>query len=194
MVCTYIKTHQVVHFMECQLHFNKALNKSICCFHSVTKCSKAHLFKWQPHPYPRPFLYSPGTTCVIETDEKWDRSLVGFVSSLPHPSLPSPFQSFLLPLLFSSHLSPKSPECERLHLFLQKLFCSAIKHSSPYLPRKLETCVITGIMDGTQSPGPGVQRLHTHPCGQEDAAFWRTMWGCCSPPWASSELRAAATL
>ena len=116
--------------------------------------------------------------CVIWTDEKGDRSLIGFVLLLPHSSASF---SFLIPYFPSSfHPSPKSPECERLHLFLQKLFCSAIKHSSPQLPRKLEACVITGIMDGAQSPGPGVQRLNAHPCGQAEAASWRTMWGCSS--------------
>lgn len=44
-------------------------------------------------------------------------------------------------------------------------------------------------MDGAQSPGPGVRRLHTCPRGQEDAAFWRTMWSCRSrrEPLQSSE-------
>lgn len=116
----HMSEHQVVHLTESQLYFNKALI-SICYFHSVTKSSKAHLFKWQPHPHPRPFLYSLGTTCVIETDEKWDRNLVGIVSLLPIPLflLFNPFSS----LYFFLPNPPQSlPECERPHLFLQKLF------------------------------------------------------------------------
>lgn len=50
--------------------------------------------------------------------------------------------------------------------------------------------MITGIMDGAQVPGPGVQGLSTHPQGREKAVHVRLPL----PTWASSELRAAAPL
>ena len=69
MVCTYVKTPQVVHFkcahfIECQLDFHQALKKGVCCFPCATKSSKTHLFKRQLNPSPRPF-----TTVVIESGE-----------------------------------------------------------------------------------------------------------------------------
>lgn len=136
----------------------------------MTKPSKEYLDdSWIPRP-------GQALLCVIETDEKWDRTPVGFVSLLPVPLLSSPFQSLFPPPLRAP--SGKSPECERLHLFLQQLFCSAIKPSSPWLPRKLEPSMIAGETDGAQSPGPGVRGLRAHPHAPEGAAFWRPTWGC----------------
>ena len=130
----HMSEHQVVHLTESQLYFNKALI-SICYFHSVSKSSKAHLFKWQPHPHPRPFLYSLGTSCVIEIDEKWERNLVGFVPLLPIPlfllSFFNPFSSlyFFLPNPPQSHQNVKGYICFCKSYFAVQLSISHL--SSP---------------------------------------------------------------